>query len=181
MTVWSDSPEPILRKGWAWWNDGYIQAPTPWLVGATWHLWFNGYASSDTFERLGHAVSVPSPGAWLDLSLVWDGATLTLGHDGASRAVPLGSPDALRLVARGVAELDVVLLEWTPPPEDGGDTGDTETDSPADTEADSPADTEADDPTPKDPAGCGCGVGGGGAAWLGVVGLVLSRRRARAG
>jgi hypothetical protein len=177
MTVWSDSPEPVLRKGWAWWNDGYIQAPTPWLLGATWHLWFNGYASSDTFERLGHAVSVPTPGAWLDLSLSWDGATLTLSHDGASRAVPLAAPAELRLSAQGVAELDVVLLEWTPPPEDSGDSGDTETDT-GDT-----GDSATDSPAPKDeaPTGCGCGAGRGGAAWLGVVGLLLLRRRARAG
>jgi MYXO-CTERM domain-containing protein len=177
LTVWSDGPEPVLRKGFAWWNDGYIQAPTPWRVGPTWHLWFNGYASSDTFERIGHARSVPQPGAWIDLSLSWDGDTLTATLLGATRAVPLTTLDGLRLSAQGVAELDSVLLEWEPAPVDTGDTGDT---GPADT-GDTGDDRDTDSPAPKDeaPAGCGCGVGGGGTTWLGVVGLLLLGRRTR--
>lgn len=193
MTTWEDDPDVTLNKAWNWWNDGYIQAPTPWLVGTTWHMWFNGYTYTDTFERLGHARTVPVPGAWFDLALSWDGATLSVTQDGAVQTVAAAGVTSLRVEAVGTAEVDAVALAWATVPDDTGDTGAPDTDTgAADTDTGAPdSDTGAPDTDPPDDAddaggeakrdGCGCATGGG-VGWAGVAGAaatLLRRRRFR--
>ncbi len=177
----------VLTKGWAWWNDGYIQAPTLALDGTTWHMWFNGYTYTDAMERLGHATGVPAPGTWMDVTLTWDGAQLVASVDGAALpAVEQAALGALALTVDGSAELDDVTVTWTTRAEDTGvtDTGDPDTAAPVDT-ADS-GDTgvfDADTDTGADTGaaeaeGCACGRGGGAswAAW-GLAALLVGRRR----
>ncbi|MES2639594.1 MAG: MYXO-CTERM sorting domain-containing protein [Myxococcota bacterium] len=187
LTTWVDEPDVVLAKGWSWWNDGYIQAPTPWLVGTTWHMWFNGYTYTDAHERIGHAQSVPVPGRWFDLALAWDGTTLTVTQSGATQTVALDAVDALVITVVGAAEVDSVALAWEGAPVDtagdtGGDTatgdtaGDTATgDTAADTD-DTPADTDTEGMAD----GCGCAGTGAAPAWAAVVAaLGLSGRRRR--
>ncbi len=59
------------------------------------------------------------------------------------------------------------------PPEDTGDTADTDT--PTDTSE--PDDAAPEPEKPDDAGGCGCDTGTTGAAWLGLLGLALVRRR----
>lgn len=188
LTTWTDEPDVVLAKGWSWWNDGYIQAPSPWLVGTTWHMWFNGYTYTDTYERLGHARSVPVAGAWVDLELVWDGATLSVGQNGATQTVALVGVESLRIETDGVAEVDTLALEWAEPPVDTGadtasgedsdtgpvDVGMGETGEGENGEADG---NDTGDSEVRD--ACGCTSGGvGGFTWMSAGFLAVRRRRA---
>ena len=95
-----------LEKGWSWWNDGYIQAPSLALDGTTWHMYFNGYTYTDGFERIGHATGVAVPGTWVDVQLTWDGATLRGAVDGAEMgSVSLETPGPLTVTTTGGAEI----------------------------------------------------------------------------
>jgi hypothetical protein len=197
LSAWTDDPEPVLRKGWAPWADGYIQAPSPLLIGTTWHLWFNGYTYTDTFERLGHARTEPVAGPWFELEFDWDGETLRVRHDGATHEAPLASLAGLQIGAAGAAELDQIELSWTEaePDSGGADGGDGGGDG-ADGGADGTdgggdgggADGGAVDAEPAgapadgaDPKAAGCGVASGpregAAAALLAFGAMLRRRR----
>lgn len=171
-TIWTETGT-VLTKGWSWWNDGYIQAPTLWLDGTTYRMWFNGYTYTDGFERIGTAHTEPTPGTWLDVQFMLVDGTLRLSVDGAERRVnlPAGADGAIHLSAAGTAELDTFALEWMAysgggdEPEDsgGGDTG-----------GDASGDVEA--------KGCGCGSGGDvGAAGVAIAGIATGVRRRRAG
>jgi uncharacterized membrane protein YgcG len=122
FATWDDHGES-LRKGWAWWNDGYIQAPSPALIDTTYHMWFNGYTYTDNIERLGHARSTPVPGTWVELGLRWDGSTLTATQQGVETTVALAAADGLVLSAEGSAELDLVALTYTLQAEPHDDSG----------------------------------------------------------
>ena len=50
----------VMEKGFADWSDGYLQAPSPWLVDTTWHMWFNAYTyDGDAGERIGLTAAAP--------------------------------------------------------------------------------------------------------------------------
>lgn len=186
--TWTDEGT-VLTKGWSWWNDGYIQAPTVALDGTTWRMWFNGYTYTDGMERLGHATAQAAPGGWLEVTLTWDGATLRAAVDGAELGALAAPAGPLTLTTDGSAELDDLALTWSAPTGDTGDTGDDtgdtdtggtdtgDTDTAAADSDTAPTDT-GDTSTP----GCGCGTGSpagalGAAAALALLG---ARRRARA-
>ncbi len=158
-TVWTEAGV-VLTKGWSWWNDGYIQAPTLALDDTTWRMWFNGYTYTDGFERLGHATGVAEPGRWMDVTLAWDGASLTASVDGAALpAVAAPTLDGLTFVATGEAELDDVVVTWEVAPVDTGDpadTGDTDTDGAGGADT---ADTGETGDTGNATDGCGCASG----------------------
>lgn len=174
-TTWTETGS-VLAKGWAWWNDGYIQAPTLWLDGTTYRMWFNGYTYTDGFERLGAAHTEPVAGTWLDVHLEYDLGTMKLAVDGAERSFDVDAVGPIHLAATGTAELDDVRLDWTAAP---GDTDPGDTDG-ADTDL---ADTDAGDTDgPRLAAGgCGCdaAAGSGPAAFLAFV-MLAAARRARA-
>ncbi len=140
----------VLTKGWSWWNDGYIQAPTLARDGTTWRMWYNGYTYTDGFERLGTAEGVATPGQWFDLRLRWDGSTLAAAIDGAempSSEARMSGAVALDVV--GTAELDDVLVVWTDRAVDTGETGET-----GDPDGDDSRDSERAAPQAEE--GCGC-------------------------
>lgn len=176
-TTWSESGA-VLTKGWAWWNDGYIQAPTLWLDGTTYRMWFNGYTYTDAYERIGAAYSVPAPGTWLDVVFTLADGTLTLSVDGAERTMTLpdGADGSIHLAATGTAELDAIELDWMAysgggdePEDSGGDSG-----AGPDTDSKDTADTGAAS------GDCGCGGGGApGAVAVGLAFLVAVRGRSR--
>jgi hypothetical protein len=187
-TTWEDDPDVTLEKGWNWWNDGYIQAPSPWLVGTTWHMWFNGYTYSDTFERLGHARSVPVPGAWFDLELAWDGAALTVSQGGAVQVAAATGATRLRIEAVGTAELDTIALTWEDAPVDTGagdtsaaDTGPDDSGTPDTDPSDSAKGDDTGSAKDKDDPCCGCANADAGAGLAGVLGALIAagRRRGR--
>ncbi|MBM4393845.1 MAG: hypothetical protein FJ090_22185 [Deltaproteobacteria bacterium] len=183
--TWTDAGE-VLRKGWAAWNDGYIQAPSVWVDGSTWRMWFNGYTYTEARERIGYAEGEALPGTWLDVGLASDGAQLTATVNGVSTTVDLPSGSPLRVVAIGTAELDDVAVRGESTPTDtGGDTGadtgaaDTGGDTAAaDTGRDSAAEA-VDEPDPE--AGCGCQSGpvAAGSFALPLAAWVLVRRFSR--
>lgn len=177
-----------LGKASSTWDAGYIQAPSPWLIGTTYHMWFNAYGylgdASVWNERIAHARSVPTPGAWIDLDVAWDGATLTVTQQGVALSTALTAADALMITVSGTAELDSISLDYTEAVIDTGtpDTGTPDSDPPdsATPDNDTPdSDPPADSATKADPAGCGCTTGGApGVGALGLL-LVLGRRRKR--
>jgi len=203
--TWEDESDVVLAKGWSWWNDGYIQAPSPWLVGTTWHMWFNGYTYTDTYERLGHARSVPVPDEMFTLDVAWDGATFSVTQNGATQSVALAAMSGLRIEADGEGELEDIAITWeTAPVDTGGDTAvdtdpadtdptdtdPTDTGAPTDTAGSGVADqtaTPADDTgaAKTSPAACGCAAGNGGSGGAGAIvataallGAAVRRRRA---
>ncbi len=180
---WTDGGE-VLRKGWAAWNDGYIQAPSVWVDGSTWRMWFNGYTYTDATERIGQAEGEAHPGGWLDVGLAFDGRTLTATVHGASASTDAPGNAPLRVVAIGAVELDDVAVQGVPIPQDtGGDTA-TEDTAGGDTGGDSaPADSTGQDTAgaPEPAPGCGCESGG---RSVGIIAVALSavlRRRPRGG
>lgn len=184
-TVWTDGGE-VLAKGWSGWNDGYIQAPTPLQIGATWHMWFNGYSYTSGYERIGHARRVPTGGAWIDLELAWDGATLSVTQEGVTTSTPLAAAPSLTLSAVGTAELDAVELYEEDEVDTGGDTGEDTGAAPDDTAEDTapadtaPADTDTDgDPAASPLADEGCGGCGGSSRALLLLPLAFFGRRRR--
>ena len=191
-TDWTMDPDPVLTKGWATWNSGYIQAPSALLQGAVVHLWFNAYDYGTGLEVLGHARSVPLPDQWVEVGLDWDGARLAVRFDGGpalEAALEPGAVAALILSTDGQAELDEIELSWESlPQEDTGvvDTAPPDTGGPGevqDTGEEGAEDTAMalDSPTAA-PAEEGCGCGGAGRAgllWLGLVAMGASRRRWR--
>lgn len=158
LDTWADDEAGVvLAKGWESWTDGYVQAPSPWLVGTTWHMWFNAYSYNDwegtgVHERLGHAQSVPVPGAWIDVAWTWDGGTVTATVAGAEIVSEQAAVSAIELFASGTVELDEIEVTWGDAPADTGeiDTGGDDTGA-ADTGA------EPINPLPEEEAGCGCG------------------------
>ena len=191
--AWTVDSEPVLTKNWATWNSGYIQAPTPWLVDGTFHMWFNGYDYGTGFESLGHARTVPEPGEWAVLALSWDGATLSVSMDGGQvlEAAATGV-EGLGLLSTGTVEIQTLSYTAT---ESADDTGvDTGTDTSEDTGDDTGStgggdtvDTSSDTGDggavePDTDGGCGCGVGTGTSAnfaTLLVLGGLMVRRRRR--
>ncbi len=190
---WTDwtlyGEDPVLTKGWAGWNDGYIQAPTVWRAGdGGYHMWFNAFSYSSTgYEVLAHAWTEPEPGAELEVHLSWDGETLGVGFDdGPPLEVALASATGFQLSALGSAEIEEFSVTYEPLPVDPGDSADT---GPFDSE---PQESGLDESAPEDsePAdsdeapiaepepGCGCASGGAGSAAL-LLGLVLLVRRRR--
>ncbi len=170
-SVWTDGGV-VLTKGWASWNDGYIQAPSVWVKDTTWKMWFNGYTYTEPAqERIGTAEAHAQPGGWLDVGLRWDGTTLTATVHGADMTLATNGSTPLRVYAEGTAELDDLVLTTTVAGEDSGDTA-------ADTAG---GDTEANPPGGGDEAdGCGCnGAGAPTAAGALVLGLAALRRRRR--
>jgi hypothetical protein len=175
--TWVEQGE-VLRKGWSWWNDGYIQAPSVVIDGTTWRMWFNGYTYTDAMERLGTARTVASPGVWVQVELEVAGGQATLRVDGAERTASAGLLGALTLTAEGTAELDDVSVSWETPADTGDsgspDTGEPDTDA-GDTSVEDSGDTDAvrDTGDATSDTGCGCTQGGGrGALVLGLVALV---------
>ncbi|GDX83278.1 hypothetical protein LBMAG42_50890 [Deltaproteobacteria bacterium] len=174
-TTWTESGS-VLTKGWAWWNDGYIQAPTLWLEGTTYRMWFNGYTYTDGYERIGAAHSEPVPGTWLDVVFTLADETLTLTVDGAelSQPMPGGTTGAIHLSTTGAAELDSISLDWMAysgtddtPEDSGGDSG-------------GGADTGTGDSDDSGAATSDCGCGGAaspGAIGAGLALLATARRR----
>lgn len=146
-----------------------------------------------TPEVLGHAISVPGSGLWLDLHLAWDGETLTARmDDGPVWGMALGSANGLTIQASGRVEVEAAEVTWqeasvedTGRPGDTAETGaDPDTGRPGDT-AETAADVDADTgAAPKPTDGCqGCAAPGQSApGWFAVAlaGLLLRRRR-RAG
>lgn len=183
-TAWVDSPDVVLEKGFSDWSDGYIQAPSPWLVGTTWHIWFNAFTyAGDSHERLAHARSVPVPGEWMDVALAWDGATLAVTVDGATLSTEVAAVDGVTIA--GAVEIDDVAFAWELAPVDTGDSGVVDTGEAADSAA---LDTDTDTDDTGGPAadgggdlqanGCGCASGGSGAeAMLALLAVVGVRRR----
>jgi MYXO-CTERM domain-containing protein len=196
-TAWTVDSEPVLTKNWATWNSGYIQAPTPWLVDGTFHMWFNGYDYGTGFESLGHARTVPEPGEWAVLALSWDGATLSVSMDGGQvlEAAATGV-EGLGLLSTGTVEIQTLSYTATESADDTGvDTGtDTSEDTAVETGDDTGStgggdtvDTSSDTGDggavePDTDGGCGCGVGTGTSAnfaTLLVLGGLMVRRRRR--
>ncbi len=188
--AWADPADPtvwtatgtVLTKGWADWTTQYIQAPTAWLDGPTYHFWFNAFGpgtDGSWHERIGHARTVPVPGPWMDLDLAWDGAVLSVTLEGAALETPLDAASGIAIRASGTAEVDRVSLAFTRSA--GPDTGDTET---SDTDhqdsvpLDSNGDTSASGSGDGD-GGCGCGAGPRGQGWSSTIlaGLLFWIRR----
>ena len=170
-TTWAEEGS-VLAKGWAWWNDGYIQAPTLWLDDTTYRMWFNGYTYTDGFERIGAAHTEPVPGTWLDVSLRWESGAMTLTVGGAERSFEVQNPGAIHFAATGTAELDDVALTWVNLESDTGDTGDTADSGDSADSGDTASDSGASD--------CGCNGGGSpAAAGVGLALLAIARQGAR--
>lgn len=162
LTDWRDEPGVTLAKGFADWSDGYVQAPSPWLVDTTWHIWFNAYSyDGDAHERIGHAETVPVPGAWLELAIAWDGETLAVTQSGATQTSAARGVTALVVGAEGVVEVDDVALTWA-----------------VAVDTDAPVDTDDRDPDPPRGARCGgCAIDAAASTPLGAVlfGIVILR------
>ncbi len=169
LSAWTEDPSGVLfEKGWDWWNDGYVQSPSPWLVGGTWHMWFNAYTyDDDAHERIGHAQTVPVPGEWMDVALAWDGATLAATVNGATMTTAISSFESLEFSALGTAELDEVHVAWTV-----ADEADTGTPSAGDSGGASGDSGEA-------PAGCGCHSSQARVTTMGVLAWVFGSWRRR--
>jgi hypothetical protein len=179
--TWTDTDGVVLEKGWQPWSDGYIQSPSPWLIDTTWHIWFNAYTYNETawgpaHERIAHARSQGTPGAWAELHAEWDGAVLSFVVDGATLSTPMDAIDAVELFASGTAELDSIALAWTDPAT--GESGTPDSAAPDDTGAQdsSSASDLAATPVGSDGGDCGCTTGPARGA-PGVIALVLLRRR----
>ena len=184
-TVWT-STGTVLEKGWADWTTQYIQAPTAWLAGPTYHFWFNAYGpgtDGSWHERIGHARTVPVPGAWMDLDLAWDGATLSVTLDGATLETALDAASGLAVWASGTAEVDHVSLAYTLlPGDDTADTSRPETGDDSVPADDVPGDTQRDVSARDGGGGCGCGgvPPGRPLGWpcvLSILALVVRRAR----
>jgi hypothetical protein len=181
--IWTDGGE-VLRKGWAAWNDGYIQAPSVWVDGSTWRMWLNGYTYTDATERIGYAEGEALLGGWLDVGLQFDGTTLTATVNGASTSVEAPGSAPLRVVAIGTAEIDDVTVQGEPIPEDtGGDTApeDTGGDTSAEDSAAEDSGTGGKDTggAPEPQPDCGCDSGRGSVGFFAVALTAALLRRAR--
>ena len=179
-SVWTDADEVVLAKGWAPWSEGYVQAPSPWVIDDTYHLWFNAYDPYSGLETLGHARSEPAPGSWFELTLSWDGEALTASMDGGpALTTPLAEASGLRVSATGQAEVDYAYMAYSLREDDPGDSdaGDSDAgDSDAGDSDQGDTGPVADVPTE---AKGGCGCGGGGAAGLILLAVLPVARRRR--
>jgi uncharacterized protein (TIGR03382 family) len=127
------------------------------------------------------------PGAWFDLDVSWDGATLRVAHDGATDATSVAGVQGIRLTAEGTAELDAADVRWTEAdPPDTADTDDTDDASGGDSATSdtgpSGGRAGAGGDATSDDAGCGCANTAPSIPWasLGAVALLRARRRAHA-
>jgi len=145
LTSWTIESGAVLEKGWADWNDGYIQAPSPWLLGTTYHMWFNAYSYSTDQEVITHAETAPLFGEGFVLSVEWDGETLSMQlDDGPVLGTSVKEISALSLQATGRLEVDSISLSWT----EAAETYDTDDSDGTDDTADDTASSPASD--------CGC-------------------------
>lgn len=169
---------PVVEADAAGWSGDGVAEPAYAVDGATPHLL---YAARDgEREVVGHAVAAPTLGAWVDLTLSWDGATARLEwNDAPAVTATLDAVDRLVLGAEGTVEVYRLDVEWTTV----GDAGDTAADTAADTAIDTA--TAATDTGGfltaaaafGEPGGFGCAhvpPAAGGALLLSVVGV---RRR----
>jgi hypothetical protein len=184
--TWAMDTDPALTKDWATWNSGYIQAPSPWLVDTTYHMWFNAYDYGTGLEVLGHAATAPEPGAWATVALDWDGETLTVSFDGGPGLTATAEDvQGLTLTAVGVLEVDTLSYTATATPTDtGGDSGTADTsasgdDSGASGDSGEPAANDGPDSgaaAPQADAGCGGCQSAPVAGWWWVALLVWPLR-----
>lgn len=182
-TSWTQEDDVVLAKGWADWSSGYVQAPSLWLVGETYHMWFNAYEYATDAESLGHAATEPSPGQAFTLTLDWDGATLRASFDGwPTLEAATAGVTSLTLSASGAAALDEIRVVTEPAttPDSGGDdsgggdSGGVDTPGPTDTDTGGDSDSAA---TASEDEGCGCG-GSKGAFFLApLAAFALAQRR----
>lgn len=117
---------PLVDAGAAGWSGDGVGEPAGAVDGVTPHLL---YAALDGGAGVvGHAVATPTPGAWVDLTLTWDGATATLGwNDAPAVTATLSAVERLVLGAEGTVEVHRLDVEWTSAGGSGdtGDSGDT--------------------------------------------------------